>query len=124
MRIPGIPAKFANFCSLRTEICLRIEPAPTPLVLASEHRSQEISQSGCQIATASISQIIRPNSENFMSRSLKYPQQLYFRGPAIFSPNLALTQLQVSRLPCYVFIICLLTTNKNPNENKLSWAIN
>ena len=30
-----------------------------------------------------------------------------------------------SRLPCYVFCICLLTyTNENPNTNKLSWAIN
>ena len=28
-----------------------------------------------------------------------------------------------SRLPCYVFYICPLT-NKNPNANKLSWAIN
>ena len=27
------------------------------------------------------------------------------------------------RLPCYVFYICPLT-NKNPNANKLSWAIN
>ena len=31
-----------------------------------------------------------------------------------------------SRLPCYVFSNCMLTytnTNKNPNVNKLSWAI-
>ena len=27
-----------------------------------------------------------------------------------------------SRLPCYVFCICLLT-NKNSNANKLSWAL-
>ena len=32
--------------------------------------------------------------------------------------------VQPSRLPCYVFCICLLTTNKNPNANKLSWVIN
>ena len=29
-----------------------------------------------------------------------------------------------SRLPCYVFFLCMLTINKNPNENKLSWVIN
>ena len=30
-----------------------------------------------------------------------------------------------SRLPCYVFCTCMLTyTNRNPNINKLSWAIN
>ena len=29
----------------------------------------------------------------------------------------------LSRLPCYVFYICLLT-NKNPNANKLRWVIN
>ena len=32
-----------------------------------------------------------------------------------------------SRLPCYVFYLCMLTTNttnKDPNANKLSWVIN
>ena len=29
-----------------------------------------------------------------------------------------------SRLPCFVFFLCMLTTNKNPNANKLSWVIN
>ena len=29
-----------------------------------------------------------------------------------------------SRLPCYVFFLCMLTTNKNQNANKLSWVIN
>ena len=30
-----------------------------------------------------------------------------------------------SRLPCYVFCTCMLTyTNRNPNIDKLSWAIN
>ena len=32
--------------------------------------------------------------------------------------------LLISRLSRYLYCICLLTTTKNPNENKLVWAIN
>ena len=46
------------------------QPAPSPLVVGGSEEgwgSQEISQSGCQIATISISQIIRPpNSEKHL----------------------------------------------------------
>ena len=32
-------------------------------------------------------------------------------------------KVTTSRLPCFVFFLCMLT-NKNPNANKLSWVIN
>ena len=34
---------------------------------------------------------------------------------------MAMVTIRGSRLPCYVFFLCMLT---NPNENKLSWVIN
>ena len=34
------------------------------------------------------------------------------------------THTLLSRLPCYVFVLGCRHTNRNPNMNKLSWAIN